>query len=191
LDAAKRVVVERGLKGLTLEAIAREAGVNKAATHYHFGNKAGLIEALIDEIVLDECAGMAHHVARGASVQERIDSLIDGVRRMAVEPSSIGGWWDLLPHAVRTPELRTRLEALYAIWFQWNLEWAGLAPGDGDGPREELRGMGALLAAMVDGIAVQVAITGPAYDPEPTLTTLRHCLSVVLAAEGDIQGSEQ
>jgi AcrR family transcriptional regulator len=189
LDAAKQIVVEHGLNGLTLDAIARAAGVNKAATHYHFGSKAGLIEALVDEIVLDECAAMAHDVAPGAGIEERIDSLIAGVRRMAIDPISIGGWWDLLPYAVRTPELRTRLAALYEIWFQWNLEWAGLATGDGGEPSDEMQGMGTLLAAIVDGIAAQVAIAGPAYDPEPTLKTLRHCLTVVLASAGSTTGS--
>ncbi len=188
LDAAKQIVVRDGLEGLTLDAIARAAGVNKAATHYHFGSKAGLIEALVDEIVLDECAAMAHNVAPGAGIEERIDSMIDGVRRMAIDPSAIGGWWDLLPYAVRTPELRARLAELYEIWFQWNLEWAGLATGDGEEPGDELRGMGKLLAAIVDGIAAQVAIAGPAYDPEPTLTTLRRCLSAVLASDGGPAG---
>ncbi len=188
LDAAKQILVRDGLDGLTLDAIARAAGVNKAATHYHFGSKAGLIETLVDEIVLDECAAMAHNVAAGAGIEERIDSMIDGVRRMAIDPSSIGGWWDLLPYAVRTPELRARLAELYEIWFQWNLEWAGLAEGDGEEPGDDLRGMGKLLAAIVDGIAAQVAIAGPAYDPEPTLNTLRHCLSAVLASNGGSAG---
>jgi len=183
LDAAKQIVVRQGLDGLTLDAIARTAGVNKAATHYHFGSKAGLIEALVDEIVLDECAAMAHDVAPGAGIEERIDSLVDGVRRMAVDPSSIGGWWDLLPYAVRTPDLRARLAELYEIWFQWNVEWAGLADGDGEARTTELRGMGMLLAAIVDGIAAQAAIAGPAYDPEPALQAFRHCLRTLLASE--------
>lgn len=181
LDAAKRIVAEEGLDGLTLDAIARAAGVNKAATHYHFGNKAGLIEALVDEIVLDECAAMAHSVAPGASIEERIDSMVDGVRRMAIDPSAVGCWWDLLPYAVRTPELRSRLAELYEIWFQWNLEWAGLADGDDEVVSQESRGMGMLLAAIVDGIAAQVAIAGHDYDPEPTLQALRHALRAVLA----------
>jgi AcrR family transcriptional regulator len=189
LDAAKRILVARGLEGLTLDAIAREAGVNKAATHYHFGGKAGLIEALVDEIVLDECAAMAHNVAPGAGIEERIESMVEGVRRMAIDPSSIGGWWDLLPYAVRTPELRVRLAQLYEIWFQWNLEWAGLTDGDGRPPDAELRGMGMLLAAIVDGIAAQVAIAGTDYDPEPTLQALRHALRAVLASEHGPAGS--
>jgi AcrR family transcriptional regulator len=183
LDAAKLIVVEQGLGGLTLDAIARAAGVNKAATHYHFGSKAGLIEALVDEIVLDECAAMAHNVAPGAGIEERIDSLVDGVRRMAVDPSSIGGWWDLLPYAVRTPDLRARLAELYEIWFQWNVEWAGLADGDGEARTMERRGMGMLLAAIVDGIAAQAAIAGPAYDPEPALQAFRRCLTTLLVSE--------
>ena len=40
--AAKQLLAEKGFSAVTLEAIAADAGVNKAATRYHFGSKAGL-----------------------------------------------------------------------------------------------------------------------------------------------------
>ena len=48
LEARKRLLDERGFGGLTFEAIAAEAHENKASIRYHFGNKAGLIEALAE-----------------------------------------------------------------------------------------------------------------------------------------------
>lgn len=188
LTAAKKILATEGLDALTLDAIARAARVNKAATHYHFGSKAGLIEAIVDEIVLDECVSMSDAVAPDASLEQRLDSLMNGVRRMAVDPSSIGGWWDILPHALRTEALHARLVQLYEVWFGWNLELAGLGHVADQVRNENLRGLGELIAAAVDGIALQAAIAGPEYDPEPTLRTLRYCLETVLAPEADPKG---
>lgn len=48
LDAAERLVQERGFNGFSYADVARELGVTKAALHYHFGSKAELGDALID-----------------------------------------------------------------------------------------------------------------------------------------------
>jgi len=185
LAAAKEILSTAGYEGLTLDAIAREAKVNKAATHYHFGSKAGLIAAIVDEIVLDECAFMGHEIAAQASLEERVDSLIDGVRRMAIDPASFGGFFDILPHALRDEDLRRRLMRLYEVWFAWNLEWIGLGPDEAEACCDQHRGMGRLIAAVVDGIAVQASIAGTGYDPEPTLCSLRACLLSVLSEVAD------
>ncbi len=179
VEAAKHIIAERGFGALTLEAIAEEASVNKAATRYHFGSKAGLIEAVVDEIVLDECASMARDLAPDATLDERLDSFIASVRRMSVDPSTFGGFYDILPHALRDRALRARLTRLYEIWYAWNAEWLGVDRLDG-ARRAELEGLGQLTAAAIDGIAVQASIHGPGYDPEPTLRAFRGCLERVL-----------
>ena len=47
LNAAERLFGEHGFAGTSLRAITKEAGVNLAAIHYHFGSKeALLLEAL-------------------------------------------------------------------------------------------------------------------------------------------------
>ena len=47
LDAAEKVVVQRGIANLTLEAIATEAGMSKGGLLHHFPNKDRLIEAMV------------------------------------------------------------------------------------------------------------------------------------------------
>src|SRR3569623_3058773 len=46
LQAAKRVLERDGLAGLTLRAVAREAGVSHAAPTHHFGELTGLLSEL-------------------------------------------------------------------------------------------------------------------------------------------------
>src|SRR5437763_5037954 len=48
LDAAERLIAERGYSATSLRHIIAEAGVNLAAIHYHFGSK----EDLLDELIL-------------------------------------------------------------------------------------------------------------------------------------------
>lgn len=43
LDAAESLIIEHGFAATSLRAIANQAGVNLAATHYHFGSKQGLL----------------------------------------------------------------------------------------------------------------------------------------------------
>src|SRR6478672_7060999 len=46
LEAAERVLERDGLSGLTLRAVAREAGVSHAAPTHHFGDLTGLLSEL-------------------------------------------------------------------------------------------------------------------------------------------------
>lgn len=49
LDAARRLVVEQGIEYVTMEAVAKEAGVGKGTLFRRFGDRAGLLLALVDE----------------------------------------------------------------------------------------------------------------------------------------------
>jgi AcrR family transcriptional regulator len=46
LKAAERILAREGLPGLTLRAVAREAGVSHAAPAHHFGDLSGLVSEL-------------------------------------------------------------------------------------------------------------------------------------------------
>jgi AcrR family transcriptional regulator len=51
LRAADRVVVEGGVSEMTLEAVAREAGVSKGGLLYHFPSKEALISGMIGRLI--------------------------------------------------------------------------------------------------------------------------------------------
>lgn len=48
LNTAERLLAERGLARTSLRAITSAADVNLASVHYHFGSKAGLLEAIFE-----------------------------------------------------------------------------------------------------------------------------------------------
>jgi AcrR family transcriptional regulator len=52
LDAAERLFAARGFAGTSLRAVTKEAGVNLAAVHYHFGTKEDLLRAVLGRIVV-------------------------------------------------------------------------------------------------------------------------------------------
>src|SRR5262245_47776015 len=59
LDAAHRVLLRAGTKGLTLVVVAREAHVDVTTVSHHFGSRHGLIEALMDRLYADPSADFA------------------------------------------------------------------------------------------------------------------------------------
>jgi len=73
LDAAERVVVESGATHLTLDAVAKSAGVSKGGLLYHFPSKEALLESMlarhfedIDAEVSRRLANRSRRTARGA-----------------------------------------------------------------------------------------------------------------------------
>jgi AcrR family transcriptional regulator len=48
LDAAERLIGERGVDAVSVRAINSAAGSNVAAAHYHFGSKPALVRAVLD-----------------------------------------------------------------------------------------------------------------------------------------------
>ncbi|RZM20340.1 MAG: TetR/AcrR family transcriptional regulator, partial [Sphingomonas sp.] len=48
IETAARHFAEYGFEGASLRAIHREMGANPATTHYHFGSKLAVYEAIVD-----------------------------------------------------------------------------------------------------------------------------------------------
>lgn len=50
LIAARQLMAQKGFKGATTRLISEEAGVNEVTIFRHFGNKEGLIAALLEDV---------------------------------------------------------------------------------------------------------------------------------------------
>lgn len=189
LDAATRLLAERGYEALTLENVAAAAGVNKASIRYNFGNKAGLISAVADALIHDECLRLSASVGE-APEEERLHVAMEGMRGMIIGADSFRGFFDILPHAFREPELRSRMFALYRWWYVENLKWLGL-DGPPGGPRHELlQGLAELIAAIPDGLSIQAGLDPEGFDLARPLAALelllRNAMPELRAlAEGD------
>ena len=194
LGAAQRLLSKGGYEEVTLEKVAAEAGVNKASIRYNFGDKAGLLAALVDLLMHAEFARMTRD-APSLRHEERLDASIEAKRRMILSSEAFRGFFDILPHALRNRELRERIAALYPWWCEQNLTWLGL---QGGGPQDRdavVQGLGELLSAVVDGLSVQAALE-PEFDPARPLETLKFLMANSMAqlaqratGQGDSRGA--
>jgi AcrR family transcriptional regulator len=66
LRAANRVVEAQGVAGLTLDAVAREAGMSKGGLLYHFPSKDALIGGMIEHLLDAFDAALAAELAADA-----------------------------------------------------------------------------------------------------------------------------
>jgi AcrR family transcriptional regulator len=87
--AARKLFVERGYAGTTIEAIAQEAGYAAPTVYFHFGSKAAIVGYLIDEME----AGDIVPVFRKAMQQANPPRMLEGAARIA--RISCEKWWDV------------------------------------------------------------------------------------------------
>jgi len=152
LAAAQRLLTSGGFEALKLSAIARAAGESKASIGYHFGNKAGLVTALVDSFAHDANRGLIEDTGELPKGEERIHALIDGETRIAADAESYQSFFEVLPHALRDGDLRERVAALYDGYRETVLRCL-----DASDPaaKEQLRPFAMLMIAVVDGLAIQ------------------------------------
>jgi AcrR family transcriptional regulator len=158
LAAAQRLLASGGFEALKLSAIAREAGESKASIGYHFGNKAGLVTALVDSFAHDANRGLIQEAAALPSRAERIHALIDGETRIAADAEAYQSFFEVLPYAMRDQDLRERVAALYEGYRDTVTRCLDAADPTA---KEQLRPFAMLMIAIVDGLAIQHGL-----DPE-------------------------
>jgi AcrR family transcriptional regulator len=135
LSAAKRVFIDRGYAGASLEAIAEEAGFSKGVVYSQFGSKPDLFFALLEERI----EWRAAHQRQVISGRSGLDAFRALLRAGDEDSASDPGWRVVLAefraHAARNPDLDRRyaelhahaLEGLAAVLTQVYAS-AGLAP---------------------------------------------------------------
>lgn len=138
LAAAVRVVLAEGVARLTLDQVAREAGVSKGGLLYHFPSKEELIGAMV-----------RHYV-------ERFDAAVDAL--VAADPEPRGRWTRAYLRACRA-ELsgagRTNAAIQAALGNFPDLLEPVRAQGERHGRRMEEDGLPAL-----DALAIRLAVDG-------------------------------
>jgi AcrR family transcriptional regulator len=80
LDAAERVVVESGATHLTLDAVAKSAGVSKGGLLYHFPSKEALLEGMLARHFQEVDGEVARRLASRGGKSSRADMFRERVR---------------------------------------------------------------------------------------------------------------
>lgn len=185
LAAAQRLLAAGGYEALTLSAIAREAGEAKASIGYHFGNKAGLMTALVDSLTHDSNLGLIQETAHVGGTEERVRALIDGETRIAGDADNFQAFFEVLPHALRDDDLRERVAALYDGFRETVLR---CLDAENEVDRERLRPFAMLMIAIVDGLAIQHGLDPEGADVAAATELWERLARPYLVAAGPLGG---
>src|SRR3954462_13933717 len=74
LQAADRLWGDRGVRGASLDDIARAASVTKPTVYYYFPDKSALFTAVICSVLEEHGAGLKTAARRGGRSRERLGS---------------------------------------------------------------------------------------------------------------------
>jgi AcrR family transcriptional regulator len=174
LDAARRLLVSGGWDALRWDAIAEEAGQNKAMIKYHFADKRGLVVALLDSLVHDATIELVRRSEDLPLDPERVHEYVNGARRLMEEPDN-RSFFDLLPHVFRDARMRATVAELYRWYREMNMRC--LTVGEEAAASEEARVLAAAFIAAVDGLAIQEALDPDGFDATPVFAQLESWIS--------------
>ncbi len=146
LGAAERVLERDGLPGLTLRAVAREAGVSHAAPTHHFGDLTGLLSELAAIGFRRFNAAM---VAAGNSETQPLMKAMARAKAYVAYAQARPGMYGLMFRTERLDMKRPSLHEAATASFE------GLASAVGAGRNEKLSGeaLGALSLDQAAAIA--------------------------------------
>jgi AcrR family transcriptional regulator len=183
LAAAAQVIAERGFAATRIADVAARAGTSAPGVLYWFGSREELlVEALTH-------AEDAFHDELSARVAELAGS---AARLAALIEASVGGedwvlWMEMWTRALRDPDLA---ETRQRLDDRWRAQIAGVvAEGQeaGEFAGEDPERVALELAALIDGLAVQVALGDTAVTAEVMRST---CLEVAgRLVEADLAAS--
>jgi AcrR family transcriptional regulator len=146
LDVTKEVAFERGFHAVSIEVVAREAGISRPVVYNHFDDLQGLLEALIERESQRALQQLAAVLPKDFGSNETVEQMLAA--------------------------LRDYLEVVEADPLTWRLV---LMPPEGapeilrERIAEGRKGVIALLTEIVRGGAGPI---GPSPDPELTARTL-------------------
>jgi AcrR family transcriptional regulator len=115
LDSAVAVVREEGAGHLTLDSVARHAGLSKGGVLYHFPNKRALIEAMIERLLgnMEARADAQRQRIEGVNARLRALSLADATHLPEEDAMSLA----ILAASAEDPTLLNPVRETVAGWF--------------------------------------------------------------------------
>src|SRR5215207_11562907 len=171
LDAAARVITERGLAETRISDIAEEAGVSPGLILYYFDSKDRLLaEALTfanDQFYLRT----SREIRRIPSARDQLRRLVDlSVPGYLPEYGRLDEWalWiEVWVRALRDAEMAKDREVLDERWRSQIADIIRNGRASGEfGSTEDVEELALRLASLIDGLAIQVVMNDSKVTPE-------------------------
>jgi AcrR family transcriptional regulator len=113
LDAAERLLVERGHAGLTTRRLAAEAGVNHGLVHYYFGSLENLLARALERFTEAMIARQREMYAADVPFVEKWKT---AMRYLEADRDYQKVWLELQALAWNRPDLRDRVSRVNEAW---------------------------------------------------------------------------
>jgi len=184
LEAAKRLIVERGYAGATVRELAAAAGTNIAAVNYHFGSRQKLLNQAVLEFFLDwKDSVMDVDVDPEAEPLQqfaaRARPLIAGIP--AAQPAFVVGLEAIL-EARRSPELHHLLAEHYREQRRRAVASVAASKRGRELPPRFLEVLAVYLMAIADGLQIQALLDPDAIPTGDELAGLYEALAAAARA---------
>ncbi|HEU4355863.1 MAG TPA: TetR/AcrR family transcriptional regulator [Actinomycetota bacterium] len=171
LDAAARVITDRGLAETRISDIAEEAGVSPGLILYYFDSKDRLLSEALTYANDQFYLRMSREIRRIPSARDQLRRLVDlSVPGLLPEFGRLDEWalWiEVWVRALRDPEMAKDREFLDQRWRGQIADIVRGGQTSGEFTSEEAAEELALrIAAMIDGLAIQVIMEDSQVDPE-------------------------
>ena len=180
LRAAHNVALRRGIEGLTVRAVAAEAGLSHGLVLFHFKRKGQLVSGVLERVLTNTLALPVGQEIDGAEhPRERLRALlgreVDRLTRNTRESRLFLEYWAL---GSRQPPVRAKIGAAlerYRAAFRLLTEEILLAePGRLAGVTPA--GLTAVAVSVINGSAVQAMIDPDRFDVEEYLAAVQGIL---------------
>lgn len=169
LRAAIDVIAERGFPETRISDVGRRVGASSALVIYYFGTKDRL---LTDALRYSEDLFYAEAERRLDAIEGARDK-VEALVRLSCSKDGMDGlpgswllWPDLWAQAVRHPEVSQHREELDQRWRDKVADIVRAGVASGEFAAVDVDDFSLVLTALLDGLAVQVALGDPTVSPE-------------------------
>ena len=159
------VVRERGFAGTRVADIALEAGTSQGLVLYHFGSLAGALAACLTMLEDEFYDDFAQHLAAENGPVERLRFMAELAAGRGAAVGNWGLWLELWARALRDPDSRAVRESQDRRWRTVLRRVVDEGVADGSFSPSSAAKSVLRLAALMDGLAVQLALNEPGMTP--------------------------
>jgi len=177
LQAAFDVACREGVAGLTVRAVAGEAGVSHALVLFHFGRKERLILELLEWVIAETAVlHVSEDIARFPHARDRLHALLQQeMVRQAHQPEHTRLFLEYWALGARHEGIRARINAeleRYRAAFVAIMEELLLAE-PATFARASAGGLAAVAVSWINGCAVQAMIDPVHFDTDEYLAAVQ------------------
>lgn len=171
LDAAGRVITDRGLAETRIQDIAERCGVSPGLILYYFESKDRLlVEALTyanDKYYLAQSRELRRIATARGQLERLVELSVPGLLDEYERLEEWALWLEIWVRALRDPSLAREREVLDRRWRQSIADIIRNGRDSGEFPDgNDADDLGMEIGALIDGLAVQVLLNDTALTPQ-------------------------